>query len=479
MVKIAEKLIKGLAVFTFDDLIILPGYSKVEPSQISLKTRFSTNIELNVPFVSSPMDTVTESDMAITLARYGGIGVIHRNCTIEEQVEMVKKVKRSESFIIRDVITVKPNITVGEAANYMKLYNISGLPVIDDENKLIGIITGRDVRFANPNILVSDAMTKDVIVAEEKITPEEAINLMKRYKIEKLPVVDKNNKLVGLITYKDVALRDKYPNAIRDDDGRLVVAAAISPFDIKRAKMLEKYVDALVIDVAHFHNENVMQATKKLIKEVNVDIIVGNLGTKEGVTDALSKIERINGLRVGIGGGSVCTTSQITRTGAPTPFAVAQAKEALEELGADIPIIADGGIKGAGDIALVLALGASSAMMGYVFAACKESPSPITMIGNRYYKLHRGMGSVGARQKRMALDRYSQPSKSIPEGMEVWIPYKGEASAVIEELSAALKVAMGYAGASNIKEMFEKAQIGWASQNVYLKTHYEEIIKPT
>lgn len=477
MVKIAEKLIKGHAVFTFDDLIILPGYSKVEPSQISLKSHFSTSIELNVPFVSSPMDTVTESEMAITLARYGGIGVIHRNCTVEEQVEMVKKVKRSESFIIRDVITVKPNVTVGEASTYMKRYNISGLPVVDDEGRLVGIITGRDVRFADPNILVGDAMTRDVIVAEEKITPEEAIDLMRKHKVEKLPVVDKNNKLIGLITYKDVALRDKYPNAIRDRDGRLVVAAAISPFDIKRAKALEKYVDALVTDVAHFHNENVIQATKKLIKEVNVDIIIGNLGTKEGVIDALSRLEKVSGLRVGMGSGSVCTTSQITRTGAPTPFAVTQAKEALEELGVDIPIIADGGIRGAGDIALVLALGASTAMMGYVFAACKESPGPVTMIGNRYYKLHRGMGSIGARQKRMALDRYSQPSKDIPEGMEVWIPYKGEASVVIEELSAALRAAMGYAGASNIKEMFEKARIGWASQNVYSRTRYEEIIK--
>lgn len=473
MVKIAEKLIKGSAVFTFDDLIILPGYSKIEPSQINLKTRFSIHIELNIPFVSAPMDTVTESDMAIALARYGGIGVIHRNCTIEEQVEMVKKVKRSESFIIRDVITIKPYLTVGDAANYMKQYNISGLPVINDNGVLIGIITGRDVRFAKPDIPVSDVMTKDVIVAQEGITPEDAIELMKKHKIEKLPVINKDGKLTGLITYKDVALRDKYPNAIRDEDGRLRVAAAISPFDLKRAKELEKYADALVIDVAHFHNENVIQATKKITREINIDIIIGNLGTKESVIDALSKIDNVAGLRVGMGSGSVCTTTQITRTGAPTPFAVTQAKEALEELGLEIPIIADGGIRGAGDIALVLALGASAAMMGYVFAACKESPGPVTMIGNRYYKLHRGMGSTGARQKRLALDRYSQPSKDIPEGIETWIPYKGEASAVIEELIAGLKAAMGYAGASNIKEMFEKAKIGWASQHVYSKTYNE------
>ncbi|MGB9729507.1 MAG: IMP dehydrogenase [Thermoprotei archaeon] len=475
MVKITEKLIKGLAVFTFDDLIILPGYSKVEPSQIDLKTHFTTHIKLNIPFISAPMDTVTESEMAIALARYGGIGVIHRNCTIEEQVEMVKKVKRSESFIIRDVITIKPNLTTGEAANYMKQHNISGLPVVNDNGILIGIITSRDVRFADPNIPVNNVMTKDVIVAHEGITPEDAIKLMKKHKIEKLPLIDKDGKLTGLITYKDVVLRDKYPNAIRDKDGRLMVAAAISPYDIKRAKELEKYADALVIDVAHFHNENVIQATKKLTKEVNIDIIIGNLGTKEGVIDALTKIENVAGLRVGMGSGSVCTTTQITRTGAPTPFAVAQAKEALEELGLNIPIIADGGIRGAGDIALVLALGASTAMMGYVFAACKESPGPITMIGNRYYKLHRGMGSTSARQKRLALDRYSHPSKDIPEGIETWIPYKGEASTVIEELIAGLKAAMGYAGASNIKEMFEKAQIAWASPHIYSKTYNDTI----
>jgi len=460
--RFTSKLLNAPIVFNFQDLILLPGLSRVEPSQIDLRTRFSTSIELNLPFVSSPMDTVTESDMAIALARQGGIGVIHRNCTAEEQVEMVKRVKRSESFIIRDVLTISPEMTVGDAYRYMKEHSISGLPVVDEDGRLLGIITGRDVRFADPSLKVYDAMTKDVITACEGITPDEAIELMRKHKIEKLPVINEKGRLTGLITYKDVALRKMYPNAVRDEQGRLRVAAAVSPFDLDRARKLAKYADALVIDVAHFHNANVIKATKRIVREVGVDIIIGNLGTREGVLDSVSTIDEVAGLRVGIGSGSVCTTTQVTKAGAPTLFAVAQAADALAELGADIPIIADGGIKGPGDIALALALGASSAMMGYVFAACKESPSPMTIIRGTYYKLHRGMGSPEARRKRMALDRYSQPAKGIPEGTEMWVPYKGEVASVVEELAAGLKAAMGYAGASNIREMWEKAKVAWA-----------------
>lgn len=462
------KIIEALKVFNFDDLILLPGKSYIEPGEIDLRTRFSTNIPLNLPFVSSPMDTVTESEMAIALARQGGIGVIHRNCTVEEQVEMVKRVKRSESFIIRDVLTISPDLSVGDAAEYMKKHKISGLPVVEGDGKLVGIITGRDVRFTDPRIKIRDAMTKDVVTAHENISPEEAVDLMRRHKIEKLPVVNGDGRLIGLITYKDVALRNTYKDAVRDREGRLRVAAAISPFDVNRARKLSRVADALVIDVAHFHNENVISATKKLSKIIDVDLIVGNLGTKEGVLDAVSKVEEVAGLRVGIGSGSVCTTTQITRAGAPTLFAVAQAADALIELGAfeEIPIIADGGIKGPGDIALALALGASSAMMGYVFAGCKESPSPMTVIRGKYYKLHRGMGSPGAREKRMALDRYSQPAKGIPEGTEIWVPYKGDVSSVVAQLTAGLKAAMGYAGASTIREMWSKARVAWAPPTI-------------
>ncbi|MEM2088123.1 MAG: IMP dehydrogenase [Thermoproteota archaeon] len=450
-----KKFNEAETVFNFDDVVLLPGLSRVEPKEVELRTRFSKNIPINIPLVSSPMDTVTESEMAIVLARHGGIGVIHRNCSAEEEVEMVKIVKRSESFIIREVVTISRELKVGEAAEIMKKHRISGLPVVEN-NKLVGIITGRDVRFTNPSVKVGEAMTKDVVVAKPGVTPEEAVELMKKHKVEKLPVVDKDGTLVGLITYRDVALRGEYKEASRDEEGRLRVAAAISPFDLERAKLLAKYADALVIDVAHFHNENVIEATRRLAKEVEVDIVIGNLGTKEGVLDSVSRIDNVAGLRVGIGSGSVCVTTDVTRAGAPTLFAVAQAADALEEIGVEIPVIADGGVRNPGDVALAAAFGASCVMLGYVLAGCKESPSPMTIINERYFKLHRGMGSQSARQKRMALDRYAVFSKEIPEGTEVWIPYRGEVASVINEFTSGVKAAMGYAGASSLVELKSK-----------------------
>ncbi|NHV98022.1 MAG: IMP dehydrogenase [Thaumarchaeota archaeon] len=443
-------------VFNFDDVILLPGFSKVEPKEVDLATRFSKNIPISIPIVSSPMDTVTESEMAIALARHGGIGVIHRNCTVEEEVEMVKIVKRSESFIIREVVTISKDAKVGEAAEIMRKNRISGLPVVEN-NKLVGIITGRDVRFTDLSVSVGEAMTRNVVVARPEVTPEEAVELMKKHKVEKLPVVDKDGKLVGLITYRDVALRGEYKGATRDEEGRLRVAAAVSPFDVERAKLLSKHADALVIDVAHFHNENVIDATRRLVREVEVDVVIGSLGTKKGVLDSVSKIDSVAGLRVGIGSGSVCITTEVTRVGAPTLFAVSQAADALEEIGVEAPIIADGGVRNPGDVVLAIALGASCAMLGYVFAACKESPSQMTMMNGRYFKLHRGMGSQSARQKRMAVDRYS--SKDIPEGTEIWIPFRGEVSSVINEFVAGIRAAMGYAGASNIEELRRNGRV--------------------
>ncbi|MEM4229240.1 MAG: IMP dehydrogenase [Thermoproteota archaeon] len=458
MGRFQEKFNGAETVFNFDDVILLPGLSKVEPKQVDLRTRFSKNIPISIPIVSSPMDTVTESEMAIALARQGGIGVIHRNCTAEEEAEMVKIVKRSESFIIREVVTISKEAKVGEAAEIMKKHRISGLPVVEND-KLVGIITGRDVRFTDPSVRVGEAMTRDVVVAKPGVTPEEAVELMKKHKVEKLPVVDRDGKLVGLITYRDVALRGEYKGATRDEEGRLRVAAAVSPFDLDRARLLSKYADALVIDVAHFHNENVIEATRRLVREVGVDVVIGNLGTKEGVLDTVSRIDGVGGLRVGIGSGSVCITTEVTRTGAPTLFAVSQAADALEEMGVEIPVIADGGVRNPGDIVLAVAFGASCAMLGYVFAGCKESPSPMTIINDRYFKLHRGMGNQSARQKRMALDRYAALSKDIPEGTEVWIPYRGEVSSVIGEFVSGVKAAMGYAGASSLVELRVKSRV--------------------
>lgn len=446
---------------TYNDVILLPGWTEVDPKEIDLTTMVDTIHRLNVPFLSSPMDTVTGAELAIALARQGGLGVLHRNCSIEEQVEMARKVKRAEAFIIRDVVTISPDKKVEDAKRNMDELDIHGLPVVEN-GKLIGLVTSRDIRYSDLNIKIKDVMTprSKLVVARPGLSVEEAKKLMQKHKVEKLPIVDDHNRLIGLVTFKDLELKGKYPNAVRDENGRLLVAAAISPFDFERAMRLEKYVDILVIDVAHFHNKNVFEATKKIIENVSIQVIVGNLGTKEGVLDALSYLENVSGFRVGIGSGSICTTGVVTRVAAPTLFAVFEAVEALKEEGlhGKIPIIADGGIKNSGDIAVALAAGASAVMMGNLFAGTRESPGRLIAIEGRYYKEYYGMGSARARAKRMAVDRYAKLSKDIEEGIEGWVPYRGTVADVVKELSAGLQASMGYVGAKNIRELWEKAR---------------------
>lgn len=443
---------------TFHDVILSPGLAEVEPSEVDIRTRVSEHHPINIPFVSSPMDTVTEDQMAIALARQGGIGVIHRNCAVDEQVEMVKRVKRAEALVIRDVITVEPEQSIAEAIELMKKHDISGLPVVEG-GKLIGILTGRDVRFADPKLEVGALMTKQVVTAPEGVSIEKAKGVLHEHRIEKLPIVDAGGRLKGLITFKDILLRGEYPNAARDEEGKLLCAAAVSPFDLPRAKKLDEYIDMLVVDVSHFHNVRVFEATKKILSEINADVIVGNIGTYNAAEDVITQLEGVAGLRVGVGSGSICTTAEMTKAGSPTLYAVVQVADALRNYGADIPIVADGGIRSPGDIAVALAAGASSAMMGNLFARCKEAPGALVSIGGRYYKQYRGMGSSSALAKRYSLDRYSIPSKGLPEGVEGWVPYKGEVSVVVQELAAGLRAAMGYAGAKNIRELWEKAKL--------------------
>ncbi len=449
---------------TFNDVLLLPGWTTVEPSEVDVRTHVTRNVMLNVPFVSSPMDTVTESEMAIALARQGGLGVLHRNCSVEEEVEMARRVKRAESLIIRDVITVTPETTVEELLRMMEQHRIHGFPVVEDDNHLVGIVTWRDVRLADPQLKVRDVMTTDVITATEDITLEEAKRILHRHRIEKLPIVDEEGRVRGLITMRDITLKGTYPNAVRDDQGRLICAAAISPFDLRRAKALDKYVDILVVDVAHFHNKNCFEATKRLLKEISAELIVGNIGTYEAAEDCITKLDGIAGLRVGIGSGSICTTSIVTRAGSPTLYAVAQAADAVRDYGADIPVIADGGIRNPGDVAVALAVGASCVMMGNVFAGCTESPGRLIALEGRYYKEYYGMGSAAARKKRYALDRYSQPSKTITEGVEGWVPYRGPVSEIVAEFVGGLKAAMGYVGARTIPEMWEKARLALVTE---------------
>ncbi|MGC8649232.1 MAG: IMP dehydrogenase [Candidatus Micrarchaeia archaeon] len=438
----------------YDSVLLKPGKAVIEPKDVDTTTNFSKSIKLSIPFVSSPMDSVTESRMAIAIARRGGIGIIHRNCSADEELEMVKAVKRAESFIIRDVITISKNARVIDAFSIMKKHNISGLPVVENK-KLIGIITNRDVRDEEPSKSIEDVMTRELITATESITEEEAVSIMKKNKIEKLPVVDGENNFKGLITYKDVKIKGKYKNALRDEQGRLLVAAAISPFDIERAKILSKVADQLLIDVAHFHNINVINATKAIVKEIGKPVIIGNLGTKNGVLDAISMLDDgVAGLRVGLGSGSICITSDVTRAGSPTLYAVSQAASALKELDLKVPIIADGGMKNAGDAALAFAFGADVAMFGYIFAACEESPSPVLELNGKQYKKHRGMGSKAARARGAISDRYADSGgKKIAEGIEILVPYKGKVDDIIDELTGELRAAMGYAGKKTIEEM--------------------------
>jgi len=463
---------------TFRDVVIVPGRAEVEPSEVDVRTRVTKTHHLNIPFVSSPMDTVTETEMAIAVARHGGLGVLHRNCSVEEQVEMAKRVKRAEALVIRDVITVSPNDTVGQALALMRKRNISGLPVVE-KTKLVGIVTGRDVRFAQPNLLVNQVMTKDVVKAEEGTTIEEAQKMLHDHKIEKLPIVNKTGELAGLITFKDILLRGKYPDAARDENGQLLCAAAVSPFDAERAKKLDEFADILVTDVSHFHNVNVFKATKKLSSEVSADLIVGNIGTYEAAEDAIAELEGVAGFRVGIGSGSICTTTEVTKAGSPTLFATAQVSDAVARYGADIPVIADGGIRTPGDAAIALAAGASAVMVGNLFARCSESPGTLITIGGRYYKQYRGMGSPTARAKRYSLDRYSLPSKGVPEGVEGWVPYKGEVSIVLDELVSGLRASMGYAGAGNIQELWHKAKLAALSPSGLEEAKPHDILLPS
>jgi IMP dehydrogenase len=463
---------------TFNDVLLLPGWTNLEPNEASVKSRFTKNLELNVPFIASPMDTVTEAEMAIALAREGALGVLHRNCSAKEEVDMARSVKRAEALVIRDVITVNPESTVDELLKLMEEHNIKGFPVVEDEDKLVGIVTWRDVRLAESNLTVRDVMTKEVVTGTEDTSLEEAMKILHEHRIEKLPIIDESRRVKGLITMKDITLKGTYKDAVRDEEGRLICAAAISPFDLPRAKALDKYVDALIIDVSHFHNRNCFDATKLVLKEIEADVIVGNIGTYKAAEDIITKLDGVSGLRVGIGSGSICSTSIVTRAGAPTLFATSQVADAVKQYESDLPIIADGGMRNPGDVAVAMAVGASCAMMGNVFAGCRESPGRLVAMEGRYYKEYYGMGSERARKKRFVQDRYSQPSKEINEGVEGWVPYRGPVKDIIAEFTGGLKAAMGYVGAATIHDMWEKANLALVTERGAQEVAPHDVMRP-
>jgi len=445
---------------TFDDVLIIPKKSSVLPKEVDLSTKFSRNIPLKVPFVSAAMDTVTESNMAISIAKEGGIGVIHRNLTPDEQSQEVLKVKRSESWIISNPITLYPDETVGKAKKLMKEYSISGFPIINKEGKLVGIITRRDLAFFEKNnIKVSKIMKREVITANEGIGIKEAHKILLKNKIEKLPIVDKDGFLKGLITLKDLLKKLEHPTATLDEKGRLRVAAAIGTgkdFEERVEKLLKAEVDAIVIDTAHAHSKKVLEVAKFIKKKYPyLELIVGNIATKEAAKELL-KID-VDGVKVGIGPGSICTTRVIAGIGVPQLTAIMECAKVLRKY--KIPIIADGGIRYSGDIVKALAAGADCVMMGNIFAGTDESPGELILYQGKRYKVYRAMGSVSA-MKLGSRDRYFQEeyTKFVPEGVEGIVSYKGPVSEVIYQLAGGVKAGLGYVGAKNLKELRKKAE---------------------
>jgi IMP dehydrogenase len=463
---------------TFNDVLLLPGWTTLEPNDANVMSNVTKNIKINIPLIASPMDTVTEAEMAIALAREGSLGVLHRNCSAKEEVEMARRVKRAEAVIIRDVVTVSPDSTVEELLKLMEEHNIKGFPVVDGESKLQGIVTWRDVRLAESSLMIKDVMTKDVVTGTEETDIEQAMKILHEHRIEKLPIVDKDGRVQGLITMKDITLKGKFQEAVRDDEGRLLCAAAISPFDLPRAKAIDKYVDILVLDVSHFHNKNCFDATKEILKEVEAEVIVGNIGTYQAAEDIITQLDGVAGLRVGIGSGSICSTSVVTRAGAPTMYATSQVADAVKAYGVNIPVIADGGMRNPGDVAVAMAVGASCAMMGNVFAGCSESPGRLVAMEGRYYKEYYGMGSAKAREKRFVQDRYSKPSKSINEGVEGWVPFRGPVKEILGEFTGGLKAAMGYMGAGTIPEIWEKAKLALVTERGAAEAAPHDIFRP-
>ncbi len=467
---------------TYDDVLLVPAYSEILPREANVSTFFSRNIKLNMPIVSAAMDTVTEYELAISLAREGGIGVLHKNMTIENQALHVKKVKRSESGMIFDPVTLLENAVVADAHRLMSENKIGGIPVVDKNGYLVGIVTNRDLRFEkNMKRPINQIMTKKdkIITAPQGINLNKAEEILQQYKIEKLPIVDKNNKLVGLITYKDILKIKVHPNASKDSYGRLRVAAAvgITTDTFERVDALVKAgVDAIVIDTAHAHSKGVIQLLKAARKKYHsIDIVVGNIATAEAALDLYKA--GADAVKVGIGPGSICTTRVVAGVGVPQLSAIMGVASALKKH--NIPIIADGGIRYSGDIVKALAAGAYSIMLGSLFAGTEESPGDTIIYEGRKFKSYRGMGSLEAMQKG-SKDRYFQDieddiKKLVPEGITGRVPYKGLLSEVVYQLVGGLRAGMGYCGAKNIKDL-QNAKLIRITNAGYLESHPHNVV---
>ncbi|TAY20258.1 IMP dehydrogenase [Rhizobium ruizarguesonis] len=453
----------GADALTFDDVLLQPGHSEVMPGQTNISTRIARDFELNIPIISSAMDTVTESRLAIAMAQAGGLGVIHRNLTPIEQAEQVRQVKKFESGMVVNPVTIGPDATLADALGLMKSYSISGIPVVEKSGRLVGILTNRDVRFASDqDQKIHELMTKDnLVTVKENVDQQEAKRLLHSHRIEKLLVVDTEGRCVGLITVKDIEKSQLNPNASKDAQGRLRAAAAISVGEdgFERAeRLIEAGVDLLVVDTAHGHSQRVLDAVSRVKKlSSSVRIMAGNVATYDGTRALIDA--GADAVKVGIGPGSICTTRIVAGVGVPQLAAIMSAVQAANDQ--DVPVIADGGIKFSGDLAKAIAAGASAVMIGSLLAGTDESPGEVYLYQGRSFKAYRGMGSVGA-MARGSADRYFQAEvrdtlKLVPEGIEGQVPYKGPVSGVIHQLAGGLKAAMGYVGGKDLKDFQERA----------------------
>jgi IMP dehydrogenase len=473
------------AALTFDDVLLKPGLSDVMPSQADIRTRLTRTVSLNLPILSAAMDTVTEARLAIAMAQTGGIGVIHRNLTPELQAENVRRVKKFESGMVINPVTIHADATLAEALEIMERHGISGLPVVENSNgragKLVGILTNRDVRFAdNPRQPISELMTKDrLITTQEGVGQQEARKLLHQNRIEKLLVVDKDYRCVGLITVKDMEKAVANPNACKDEQGRLRVAAASSVGDDgfeRTERLIDAGVDVVVVDTAHGHSQRVLDAVNRIKRHSNnVQVLAGNIATREGAKALIDA--GADAVKVGIGPGSICTTRIVAGVGVPQFTAVLDAVD--EAVKSDTPVIADGGMKFSGDIAKALAAGAEGVMIGSLLAGTEESPGEVYLYQGRSYKSYRGMGSVGA-MARGSADRYFQQDikdtlKLVPEGVEGQVPFKGPIATVLHQLAGGLRAAMGYVGARNLKEFREKAEFVRISGSALRESHVHDV----
>ena len=467
-----------LEALTYDDVLLVPAYSEIFPGDTNVSTLLTKNIKLNIPFVSASMDTVTEHKLAIAIALKGGIGIIHKNMTIRNQAEQIRQVKRSQSGMIKDPITLDAQSTVGDAQMIVKKNKIGGIPIIDASNNLIGIVTNRDLRFQKDQFMkLDDIMTKKLITAKVGIGLDEAEKILKKHKIEKLPIVEKG-QLVGLITYKDILKNKSMPDACKDNLGRLRVGAALGVTDDYKERLerlIISGVDVIAIDTAHAHTKSVIDQIKKIKKNFDIDLIVGNIATGEAAK-ALVKAGA-DGIKVGVGPGSICTTRIIAGVGMPQLSAVYESTKAIK--GSGIPVIADGGIRFSGDVVKGLAAGANSIMVGSLFAGTDEAPGDIILYEGRKYKAYRGMGSVEAMEAGTK-DRYFQqnednPKKLVPEGIEGIVPFKGPVSDTVHQLIGGIKSSMGYCGSKNIRDFSNHAKFVKITSSGMVESHPHDI----